>query len=218
MENKPSRTSVIEIIAITLLGVFGIVGYYNQSTWLFFGCGVLLCVLLGINIAYRLLQKNVYPLLIACLVVAYELSGSIVDTLLLGVSFYYAAVWLYALFLNVVPEIVMLLLVAIMGIVFFLFRIPVVAIPMGMFCLTAFVSAVIRGSANGVSYSVMLASIPLAVLLKNLLIIDGNGLFEASWVLSCSGSLFYPLTALYIFLYKAINGRYPNFKNSSGDE
>ena len=209
---------MFEVLVYTVIGIGSIIGFFVEFKWLYLCCAILLCCVLAFNIVHKLVRKNVYPFLISCLVVAFELRGRLDDAFLLGISFYYAVGWLYALILLVIPEVVLLLLVAITGLVFFILGNPVVAIPLGMFCFTAIIIAIFSGKFPSTSYGIVLTSMIISILLKSVLGFEGGIVPFLLWFLACTGCLFFLITAIYALLFWAIKGRFPNSNHLSNND
>ena len=197
-----------DVILFSLLGLGGCLFYFFSIKAGFILCSVLCLLLFAYNLINGFLRSYCYAFLAACAVVAYMFSHDVWDMVLLAGSFYYALVWILPIILAVLPEIIVLLIVGLIGIIFGLCGYNWVLFPCGAYCLTTLLFSAFQGKIRPHVYAIIASALAIAFLGVFNWSGDDRALVKIVKVLSYTACLTYPLVALYLLVYKMVKGTY----------
>lgn len=81
------------LIVWVLIPIFGIVGYYNNITWLFYAAGVLSLAIAGALLYFGEMGCFTVAFLLVSLAIGYFVTGTIWNGLLLGSCMLFSAIY-----------------------------------------------------------------------------------------------------------------------------
>ena len=202
-----------DVILFTLLGIGGCPFYFFSVRTGFIICSILCLLLFGYNIVLKMMRAISIAFMAACAVVAIMLTRNVWNTVLLTASLYYALAWVIPLLLSVIPEVVLLMIVGLVGLVFGLCGNLWVLFPCGAFCLTCLMSSMLQGKVRPYVYSIIAAVLVLVSLFVYIHPEPDGTYVKIAKVFCYSACLTYPLVSLYILLNRLIKGSFDEPKN-----
>ena len=155
MENNTKNTLLLASVGV-LIGIVGMVSYHQQITWLLITCAALCVCQLLVNLFTRMLQDYTYPLLAVCIIVAYYITGNIIEGICYGLCLYYAIALLYIGLLIVIPFQFIMIAVPVTSIIAFFVNAEHLFVATGVFCTLNFIVTHLRGKTPSFAMDVFL--------------------------------------------------------------
>lgn len=186
------------VIIITLLGLAGSICYFFQFRVGFYLFSSIYLFLLLYNVAKRMMKPETWPILASCAAVAAYITGNWLDTVLLGVSFYYAISWIVVLIRAWVPDIILLFIIGLVGLILGWLGNRGVLYGCGALCLTALLVSAIREKLITASYLIMACALAIAVFPVSATTASSPPLFKLLSYLFFAACLTYLLSAVYV--------------------
>ena len=197
MSETYPKPNIGAVVIITLLGLAGTICYFLpfRIGFVLFSCVYLL--LLVYNVAKRMMRPETWPILASCAAVSAIITGNWLDTILLSVSFYYAISWIVVLLRAYIPDIILLFIIGLVGLILGWLGYRVVLYGCGALCLTALLVSAIRGKLITASYIIIACAMAIAVIPVSATTASGSPLLKVLSYLFFASCLTYPLSALY---------------------
>lgn len=193
------------VVIVTLLGLAGSICYFLQFRVGFYLFSSICLFLLLYNVAKHMMKPETWPILASCAAVAAYITGNWLDTVLLGVSFYYAISWIVVLIRAWVPDIILLFIIGLVGLVLGWLGYQGVLYGCGALCLTALLVSAIRGKLITVSYIIITCALAIAVFPVSATTASSGPILKVLSYLFFASCLTYPLSALYALTRRLFN-------------
>jgi hypothetical protein len=145
MQQNYINNAILLTLAGVVIGVAGIVAYYQELRWLFI-VSVILCIAqLVLTHFYEPLKDEMFPYLAVCLVVGYYLTDNIPDASCFGICLYYATAFIFSIVLSIIPMQFVMIVVPIVGIVAYFLNAEQIFLTIAAFCFVHFLIKHFRG-------------------------------------------------------------------------